>query len=103
MSPNWFQTHKLTNESSDQFCATIQCYKYGPDDEKQSPFFNYLDGENVQEFLPNSDFDFNKLRDELLKEYNTDHRTAKASKGFKGVKAPGPRTRIRKTLAAAQR
>ena len=59
MSPNWFQTHKLTNESSDQFCATIQCYKYGPDDEKQSPFFNYLDGENVQEFLPNSDFDFN--------------------------------------------
>lgn len=101
MSPNWFQTHKLTNESSDQFCATIQCYKYGIEDEQQWPYFNYLDGETLQEFLPNSDFDFNKLREELLKEYNLDHRTRKdASKGFR---APGPRTKIRKALAVAQR
>ena len=83
MSPNWFQTHKLANESGDQFCATIQCYKYGNEDEVQWPFFNYLDGESVEDFLPNSDFDFKKLREDLLKEYNAAHRVSKPSKRFK--------------------
>jgi len=92
MSPNWFQTHKLTNESEDHFCATIQCYKYGDGDDVQWPYFNYLDGESVEDFLPNSDFDLKKLREDLLKEYNADHRTAKASKKLKA----GPRTNLRK-------
>ena len=77
MSPNWFQTHKLKNESEDQFCATIQCYKYGDSDDIQWPYFNFLDGESVEDFLPNSDFDFEKLRNDLLKEYNADHRVAR--------------------------
>lgn len=98
MSPNWFQTHRLTNESNDQFCATVQCYKYGNEDEEQCPYFNYLEGETVQEFLPNSYFDFNKLREELLKEYNMDHRAPKGAS--KGVKASGPRTKIRRKAVA---
>lgn len=73
ISPNWFQTHKLTNESKQLYCATIQCYKYGCEEELMWPYFDYLDGKTVKEFLPDSDFDFTKLRDELLKEYRNDH------------------------------
>ena len=73
ISPNWFQTHKLTNESQQLYCATIQCYKYGLEEELMWPFFDYLDGKTVKEFLPDSDFDFAKLREDLLEEYRMDH------------------------------
>ena len=73
ISPNWFQTHKLTNESDQLFCATIQCYKYGQDDELMWPYFDYLDGKTVKEFLPDSDFEFKKMREDLLQEYRDDH------------------------------
>ena len=73
ISPNWFQTHKLTNESDQLFCATIQCYKYGQDDELMWPYFDYLEGKTVKEFLPDSDFKFKKLREDLLQEYQRDH------------------------------
>ena len=73
ISPNWFQTHKLTNESKQLYCATIQCYKYGFEEELMWPFFDYLDGKTVKEFLPDSDFDFAKLREDLLEEYHMDH------------------------------
>ena len=70
LSPNWYQTHKLSNQSS-EFCATIQCYKYGPEDYLNWPYFDYLDGkeEGVHEFYPDSDFEFLKMRDDLLLEY----------------------------------
>lgn len=74
LSPNWFQTHKLTNESNQLFCATIQCYKYGFEDELMWPYFDYLDGKDVKEFLPNGDFEFNKMREALLQEYRHDHK-----------------------------
>ncbi|KAL9962279.1 hypothetical protein ACROYT_G031366 [Oculina patagonica] len=73
ISPNWFQTHKLTNESKQLYGATIQCYKYGCEEELMWPYFDYLDGKTVKEFLPDSDFDFTQLRDDLLKEYCEDH------------------------------
>jgi len=73
ISPNWFQTHKLKNESDQLFCATIQCYKYGQEDELMWPYFDYLEGKTVKEFLPDSDFEFKKLREELLQEYRRDH------------------------------
>ena len=78
ISPNWFQTHKLTNESSNMYCATIQCYKYGCEEELMWPYFDYLDGKTVKEFLPDSDFDYTKLREDLLEEYRRDHCVAKA-------------------------
>ena len=78
ISPNWFQTHKLTNESSNMYCATIQCYKYGCEEELMWPYFDYLDGKTVKEFLPDSDFDYKKLREDLLEEYRRDHCVVKA-------------------------
>ena len=70
LSPNWYQTHKLSNLSS-EFCATIQCYKYGSEDYLNWPYFDYLDGkeEGVHEFYPDSDFDFLEMRKDLLQEY----------------------------------
>lgn len=74
ISPNWYQTHKLTNESKERFCATFQCYKYGQDDELMWPYFDYLDDKTVKEFLPLSDFQsFKKLKEDLFKEYQGDH------------------------------
>ena len=78
ISPNWFQTHKLTNESSNMYCATIQCYKYGCEEDLMWPYFDYLDGKTVKEFLPDSDFDYTKLREDLLEEYRRDHCVVKA-------------------------
>jgi len=75
MSPNWYQTHMLTNESKKLFCATLQCYKYGQDDELMWPYFDYLKGKTVKDFLPTSDFEqsFKQLRKELFEEYRRDH------------------------------
>ena len=73
ISPNWFQTHKLKNESNKLFCATIQCYKYGQDDELMWPYFDYLEGKTVKEFLPHSDFEFTKMRERVLEEYRSDY------------------------------
>lgn len=75
MSPNWFQTHKLTNESNELFCATLQCYKYGQEDELMWPYFDYLEDKTVEEFLPVSDFQcsFKELRKRLFQEYRDGH------------------------------
>ena len=43
------------------------------------PYFDYLDGKTVEEFLPHSDFDYTELREALLEEYRTaDHSVASA-------------------------
>lgn len=69
ISPNWYQTHQLWNETED-FCATIQCYKYGEEDDIMQPCFNYLSNwSTIEEFLPNSDFEFAEFREAILREY----------------------------------
>ena len=37
ISPNWFQTHQLWNDTAD-YCATIQCYQYGSNDLTHWPY-----------------------------------------------------------------
>lgn len=71
MSPYWYQTHRLYNDTSD-FSATIQCYRYGNFDTKQWPYFDYVSEKGCrEEFLPNSDFTFTELYKTVLSEYNT--------------------------------
>ncbi|XP_033727172.1 uncharacterized protein LOC117316610 [Pecten maximus] len=69
ISRDWFQTHKLWNNTED-FCATIQCYNYDAGDTTHWPYFDYV-GENstIEEFLPNSDFTFKDMRQKVLDEY----------------------------------
>jgi len=74
ISPNWYQTHRLFNDTND-FCATIQCYRYEYNDFIHWPNFDYIefveDREKyeLQEFYPDSDFTFVHLRSLVLKEY----------------------------------
>ena len=69
ISPNWYQTHKLWNNTSD-YCVTIQCYQYGDNDCHHWPYFSYISSEGTSEdFLPTSDFTFREMREEVLKEY----------------------------------
>lgn len=70
MSPHWYQSHQLFNDSDD-FSATIQCYRYGIADTKMWPYFDYVNEDgNRGEFLPNSDFTFTKLNQIVLNEYS---------------------------------
>ena len=73
ISPNWFQTHKLHN-NTDDFCATIQCYRYQSEDMIHWPGFDFVGqgtehGTDLDIFYPNSDFTFMEIRGKVLKEY----------------------------------
>lgn len=68
ISPYWYQAHRLFNDTDD-FCATIQCYKYGQRDKSMWPYFDYVDDHIIEEFLPDSDFTFTELYDRVLEEY----------------------------------
>jgi len=71
MSPEWYQTHQLRNVSED-YCATVQCYRYDDDDEIQWNQFDFVKDEGeVGNFFPNTDFTFGEMRDEVNKEYTT--------------------------------
>ena len=66
---NWYQTHKLVNTSND-YCATIQCYNYDADDTTHWPYFDYVSNNStIEEFLPKSDFKFREMREKVLNEY----------------------------------
>ena len=41
ISPNWYQTHMLSNNTND-YCATVQCYLYGNNDYMNWPYFDYI-------------------------------------------------------------
>jgi len=70
MSPEWYQTHQLRNVSDD-FCATLNCYKYDEDDPIQWNLFDYVNDENGQmgNFFPNTDFSFGEMRRIVLEEW----------------------------------
>ena len=68
LSPNWYQTHKLVNNTKD-FCATIQCYRYGEKDKVMWPYFDYIKDNSTATFLPDGDFTFNELNNIVLNEY----------------------------------
>ena len=70
ISPNWYQTHRLINDTSGDYCATIQCYQYGDEDQYRCPYFKYISDENqIENFLPNSDFKFTIFCEKVLEEY----------------------------------
>lgn len=68
LSPKWFQTHRLFNDTDD-FCATLQCYKYGEEDNIHCPYFEYISKANeIGQFTPNSDFSFIEMCKLLMSE-----------------------------------
>ena len=72
MDENWYQTHKLKNTSKD-FCAIIQTYRYRSDDNIQWPGFDYIPAGNshIQKIVyPGSDTTFHDMKTAVLEEYN---------------------------------
>ena len=73
ISPDWYQTHQLINRTDD-FCATIQCYRYADQDTVRYDGFDYIpdiekECTSTEKFLPNSDFSFVSLHLQLKREY----------------------------------
>ena len=71
MDENWYQTHKLEN-NTDDFCAIIQSYRYRSDDNMQWPGFDYIqaDDDSSQKIVyPGSDTTFKVMRDAVLADY----------------------------------
>ena len=73
ISPDWFQTHQLMS-NTDDFCATIQCYRYTDDDTIHWPGFDHPSEGTDEEghldvFYPNSDFTFLQMRSLVMQEY----------------------------------
>ncbi len=75
MDHNWYQSHQLKNTSND-YCATIQSYRYTDFDTTHWPGFDYISEETGEvysqetfRFIPNSDISFIKMRDQVLEEY----------------------------------
>lgn len=56
LSPMYYQTHQLHNFDEKSFTATLQCYRYPPEDHQHYEYFDYLDDNNsIQHFDPDSD------------------------------------------------
>ena len=65
-----FQTHQLRNVSND-YCATINCYRYDENDNIQWNLFDYVNDSNGQmgNFFPNTDFSYGEMRALVMDEY----------------------------------
>jgi len=73
ISPNFNQTHKLTNLGTNKdTCVTIQCYMYDNEgDKKHYDYFDYLDADGaVQQYEPDSDMDFIEFKELMRKEWS---------------------------------
>jgi len=70
LSPEWWQTHQLRNVSND-FCATVNCYRYDENDKIQWNLFDFVNDENgeVGNFFPNTDFTFGEMRKIVFNEW----------------------------------
>ena len=73
MDENWYQTHKVEN-ITDDFCATLQSFRYRSDDNIQWPGHDYIQegdhSESLGVFYPEVDMTFREMRNKVLKEYH---------------------------------
>lgn len=60
LTPDYYQIHQLFNptEAGGEFCATIQCYRYSDDNTQHYEYFDYIEGHTIQQFTPDSDWDY---------------------------------------------
>jgi predicted metal-dependent enzyme (double-stranded beta helix superfamily) len=66
------QTHQLLNSNrSGSACITIQCYMYGEQDTTHYEYFDYISGDEIKQFAPNSDMDFLKFKETMKREWDT--------------------------------
>ena len=61
---------------SDDFCATINCYRYDEDDPIQWNLFDYVNDTTgqMENFFPNTEFSFGEMRRIVLHEWSVRYR-----------------------------
>ena len=87
-----YQTHQLRNVSDD-FCATINCYKYDSEDSVQWNMFDYVNAEdgNMENFVPNADLTFKQMEKIVMEEWNkSKFRSTAVYMGDNGISGTRP-------------
>jgi hypothetical protein len=51
--------------------VTIQCYRYSDGDATHYEFFDYLSGDEIKPFTPNSDMGFLEFKTTMKREWET--------------------------------
>jgi len=68
LTPNLYRTHKLYNPTDD-FTATLQCYRYDSTDTVHYETFDFLNDKlEVDTFVPNTDLTYTELKNVLKNE-----------------------------------
>ncbi|QCP49795.1 hypothetical protein FAZ95_11795 [Trinickia violacea] len=63
LTPEYYQVHKLVNRNPPgNMTATIQCYRYPDNDAVHWEYFDYIDGDQIKQFTPNSDWEYLAFR-----------------------------------------
>ncbi|PMS16653.1 hypothetical protein C0Z18_22710 [Trinickia dabaoshanensis] len=63
LTPEYYQVHKLVNRNPPgNMTATIQCYRYPDNDTIHWEYFDYIDGDQIKQFTPNSDWEYLEFR-----------------------------------------
>jgi len=70
LSPGLNQIHKLTNKKvNGPTCITIQSYKYSENNTFHYEYFDFISGDQICPFTPNSDMDFIKFKQTMKNEW----------------------------------
>ncbi|KAF9941757.1 hypothetical protein BGZ67_004095 [Mortierella alpina] len=70
LTPEYYQVHKLVNRNQPgNMTATIQCYRYPKDSTKHWEYFDYLDGNDIKKFVPDSDWQYLDFREKIRAEW----------------------------------
>ena len=63
LTPEYYQVHKLVNRNPPgHMTATIQCYRYPDNDTIHWEYFDYIDGNQIKHFTPDSDWEYIEFR-----------------------------------------
>ncbi|MCX7206657.1 MAG: jacalin-like lectin [Proteobacteria bacterium] len=71
LTPDYYQIHKLFNPKpkGDQFCATIQSYRYEADDTQHYEYFDYIENGQIKQFDPDSDWSYSDFKEQIRDEW----------------------------------
>jgi hypothetical protein len=72
LSPDYYQIHQLFNPlpKGEDFCATIQSYRYPDSDHAHYEYFDYIDGSTIQQFTPDSDWEYLEFKRLIRQEWD---------------------------------
>ena len=72
ISPELNQVHKLYNHNKEgPTCITIQCYMYSDSNTTHYEYFDYISGDAIEPFTPNSDMGFLEFKALMKEEWSS--------------------------------